>query len=170
MKTCGICGTNKPPSDFHKNSRSKDGMAYCCKVCASNRKKDWYNNRGGKEITSEWGKEYRANNKDKITARVREWHDQDRKKDPSKYTSRARMRNQNLVGRRPVWANKAAITAIYDDAREFRDAGLDVHVDHVVPLKGMRDGVQVVSGLHVPANLTIKLATWNVLKGSRFDG
>jgi len=32
-KTCGKCGTEKPYSEFHTNSRSRDGLQVNCKVC-----------------------------------------------------------------------------------------------------------------------------------------
>lgn len=64
----------------------------------------------------------------------------------------------------PKWADRSAIQSIYADAREFRDAGLDVHVDHIIPLRA-----KLASGLHVHNNLTIKLAAWNDSKGNKFN-
>lgn len=42
-------------------------------------------------------------------------------------------------------------------------AGVDVHVDHVIPLKG-----KLVSGLHVPENLTIIPAAENRRKNASY--
>ena len=40
-KKCGICKKNKPISDYHNHTFSKDRKAYYCKPCASQAKKEW---------------------------------------------------------------------------------------------------------------------------------
>lgn len=77
---------------------------------------------------------------------------------------RSKHRASTIKQRTPKWCDQAIIKEIYSDALEFREAGLDVHVDHIIPLKGRR-----VSGLHVPANLTIKLASFNSQKGNKHE-
>lgn len=42
MKTCLICQTPKPLSDFHKRSASSDGHQAVCKSCACARKREHY--------------------------------------------------------------------------------------------------------------------------------
>jgi hypothetical protein len=86
-------------------------------------------------------------------------------KNPAKHIANARNREMGLKHRTPGWANFSFIEEIYRDAAEFRAAGLDVHVDHTIPLRA-----KLVSGLHVHNNLTIKLASWNDSKGNRVDG
>lgn len=58
--------------------------------------------------------------------------------------------------RRPAWADKDEIKAIYAVAAAWRKAGLDAEVDHIVPLTS-----KYVSGFHAGANLTILLAAQN---------
>lgn len=65
----------------------------------------------------------------------------------------------------PKWLSndqEKQITQIYDNARKLREVhGLDVEVDHIVPVKGKN-----VSGLHVPWNLRIIKKEHNRLKGN----
>ena len=66
----------------------------------------------------------------------------------------------------PAWLNKGhwfemGCVYVYRDA--LKRVGLDYHVDHIVPLQG-----QNVSGLHVPENLQVILATQNRLKNNRY--
>lgn len=65
--------------------------------------------------------------------------------------------------RMPAWANQDHIDGMYELAQVFRDVGLDVHVDHEIPLRGKR-----VSGLHVADNLQILNAQANRSKSNFF--
>jgi hypothetical protein len=70
--------------------------------------------------------------------------------------------------RMPAWLNSgqlAEMEGVYDYCSALRRAGLDYHVDHIVPLRG-----KIVSGLHVPWNLQVIPGLENVRKGNRFDG
>lgn len=42
MKTCTNCGTSKAPTDFHKKSSARDGLAPHCKTCCSSASKKYY--------------------------------------------------------------------------------------------------------------------------------
>ena len=76
------------------------------------------------------------------------------------YVARAKLRKVLLRNRVPHWADRAAIAAVYTLAAEVkRDIGVDVHVDHIIPLRGRR-----VSGLHVANNLRIVTADENLRK------
>lgn len=57
----------------------------------------------------------------------------------------------------PVWSDRTAIQAIYNDAgNRTRRTGRRFHVDHIIPLKGVdASGRHIVCGLHVPNNLCI---------------
>jgi hypothetical protein len=71
-----------------------------------------------------------------------------------------RLRKLNRV---PAWADVPAMRRVYEESRRRRDAGEDVQVDHIVPLKS-----ELVSGLHVPANLQIIDTEWNRIKANEW--
>ena len=70
--------------------------------------------------------------------------------------------------RQPSWLNAGQLfemESIYNYCAALRSAGLDYHVDHIVPLRGDN-----VSGLHVPWNLQVITGSENMSKGNRFNG
>ena len=70
-KTCSKCGEVKPPKEFYKNKRHKDGLQYNCKMCQA-----------------EYGKKYRATHEEErreYRRRYRETHKEERRKDAKKY-------------------------------------------------------------------------------------
>lgn len=73
------------------------------------------------------------------------------------------MRHAAKLRATPPWADRAAIKAIYAEARRrTKDTGRPHHVDHIIPLRG-----RTVCGLHVPANLQILEAEPNKRKSNR---
>ena len=70
--------------------------------------------------------------------------------------------------RQPSWLNVGHLfemESIYNYCAALRSAGLDYHVDHIVPLRG-----NTVSGLHVPWNLQVITGAENMSKGNCFNG
>jgi hypothetical protein len=58
--------------------------------------------------------------------------------------------------RRPPWADRKAIRALYNEARRLTKLTGELHVvDHIVPLIGKYNGVNIVSGLHVDYNMRV---------------
>ena len=41
---CKACNTTKPSSEFHKDTSSKRGFAYYCKLCATSKSRSWHLN------------------------------------------------------------------------------------------------------------------------------
>lgn len=101
-----------------------------------------------------------AANPEKARARVESWTQANR----GKCNARAARRRAAVLQRTPPWADQFVIDGMYELASLFRDrAGLDVEVDHVVPLQGRR-----VSGLHVHDNLQLVHSRANKVKSNSF--
>lgn len=82
---------------------------------------------------------------------------------PAKVAANVRGRQARLLSATPAWANKAAIDAIYQLARDATElTGVEHEVDHIVPLKGRN-----VCGLHVENNLQVLTKADNRKKGNR---
>lgn len=64
----------------------------------------------------------------------------------------------------PYWSDADEIALIYKQAGSLQKL-LDrpLHVDHIIPLRG-----KLVSGLHVPDNLQITDADYNIRKSNSF--
>lgn len=63
----------------------------------------------------------------------------------------------------PLWADREKIKLIYKEAERLRENGVDVHVDHVVPLTS-----DIVCGLHWHGNLAIIPRLENHAKSNRW--
>lgn len=121
----------------------------------------------------------KAKNRNKYTRSSGEWQ----RKNPSKIAAYQLARNRknpakrNLLtanyrsakdDRQPPWLNAGQLfemESIYSYCSALRSAGLDYHVDHIVPLRGDN-----VSGLYVPWNLQVITGSENMSKGNRFNG
>lgn len=103
--------------------------------------------------------EWRAANKEHIAMKNAQW----RRDNPGKDLAISRGKKAAKIQRTPTWSDKDKIAAIYEEAAAMRALGIDVHVDHIVPLQG-----KLVSGLHVHNNLQLLLAADNLTKRNKF--
>ena len=63
MKSCTVCGENKPNEQFYPNSRYPDLLRGCCKICSSARGKEWRRKNPKRQQAT--GKAWRAANKER---------------------------------------------------------------------------------------------------------
>ena len=143
MKTCRICHETKPFDQFTwaKNPRYAAGGYYVsrCKTCAAAKTKAWY-----------------AENKDRAPTQQATWRDTNRDQWNCRMRTAGSKRRAAKLQRVPAWYDQAKVQEIYELAAEFREAGFDVDVDHIVPLQAVE-----ASGLHWHGNLRVCLAGHN---------
>lgn len=190
MKPCALCKQVKSLDDFHRNPKAKDGKTSRCRTCRNEYSKQWHWANRDKHL--EMNRAYYASDPEKNRERAAKWRKAnperaklalsdwlEKNKDRVRIQQRARIRNWKSVNRGPVnadkrkryaaqrqaipaWCDLRAVREIYVRAAEMRKAGHDVQVDHVVPLVS-----PLVCGFHVPSNLAIVPASYNIAKGNR---
>jgi hypothetical protein len=111
---------------------------------------------------------WRAANRDKMLAAQKRWREANREhasasvvawkaRNPGRIAAHNAAYKSAVRGQVPVWADMAAINALYLEARE-----LGLTVDHVIPLRGKK-----VCGLHVENNLRLVTHSENSSKGNK---
>jgi flagellum-specific peptidoglycan hydrolase FlgJ len=125
-------------------------------------------NRANKDKMNEAAKRHYDKKKDdpefkKINSlKVREWA----RNNPHKVLEQSARKRATKLQRMPNWLTdnqKKQIKEIYEVAQKrSTQTGIKHHVDHIIPLRG-----KVVSGLHVPWNLTVITADENMRKSNK---
>ena len=97
------------------------------------------------------------NNKEKMTARTKNWEQRNSEKRLAIAKANNALRKHKIKEQSPKWANKQKIQEMYMNCPK------GYHVDHIIPLKG-----KTVSGLHVETNLQYLTASENCKKHNKF--
>lgn len=86
---------------------------------------------------------------------------------PDKANAKARVSGKKRKLRCVSWLSKEQkdfMGAVYLEAKALRKGGLNVHVDHIIPLCGDK-----ISGLHVPENIEIVSGDLNLTKSNEWE-
>lgn len=177
MKECSKCLVARPFDAFSKSKGRKDGLHVICKACDAARRTaqrqqniDRERARDNARYTARrdekraYDRAYYATNSDRMRAATAEYQRVNRERLLPFHAARQTRRRANKLQQTPAWADHAKITAVYELAAQCRQLGLDVEVDHEIPLQG-----ELVSGLHVHQNLRVCLSSENKSKSNRFD-
>lgn len=186
-KVCTKCGIEKNVDRYSKQTKGRLGVRADCKDCeaarmklyyesnreaSSSRTKQWYEQ--NKEVATIYRKAYYKNNKKSISvsqslyrkanhkdvyARIRQWQQHN----PDKVNAIIAKRRARKMQATPAWADEETIDSMYKLAMLFNRTGINLHVDHVVPLQS-----DLVCGLHCEANLQLLPASDNQSKGNRW--
>jgi len=182
FKFCASCNIDKSSDDFHKNVRTRDGLASYCKVCAKEKYAEFYNKnstraqaRASRSKKDNWEKTlnslkayheknaerervYRQNNRAMINETNKRYRD--RHKGEIDTNATRKLRDANT----PKWSDINEINYIYSLARDLTiGRGSPYEVDHIVPLRS-----PIVCGLHCEDNLRIIPQSLNRLKGNTY--
>lgn len=171
MKCCTRCGVSKGLELFGAHREGAQGRRPECKDCQCERErvrrqsngdeiraKDRVRCVGERERRNKTAAKWVKLNPDKRKEAAAKWA----QANPGKHCAAQARRRAAKLRAIPPWADPEKTKAIYVQAAALRDLGIDVHVDHVIPLMG-----ETVSGLHWHGNLELLLAFDNVSKGAR---
>jgi hypothetical protein len=185
-KTCTACGVEKSVDEYHKMKALKYGVKAECKCCSAKRGKEYYlankeaideRNKAyfedNREAVAKYRKAWRAANKEAVAEQRKAWLATNKeavaeqkkayqKANPHIFNAHSAKRRATKLQATPAWADHETIKGMYQLAVLFNSTGINLHVDHIVPLISDK-----VCGLHCEANLQLLSATENKSKGNR---
>lgn len=182
MKQCSSCQQQKPITEFYSDKSKSDGVRSNCKDCHNNTVKIRNSRSDVAKNNLLYRSAWEVANQDQRKEYKKTWYKNDKSLNPKKYsikykkyfinnkgkiTAKTRKRELEKMRRTPMWLNaveNAEIETAYLWSSALRKVGVNSHVDHILPLQG-----KSVSGLHVPSNLQVVHASYNLSKGNEID-
>ena len=159
MKECIKCCTVKEFSEFHKDSKNKNGVVPACKECRASYRKEYYLK--NKERENKNNAKWLSQNKEKHNEYYRKYYDNNKYKE----IARSVHKRTRFLQRSVSWADQDKIRDFYKEAQRLtKEKSIAYHVDHIIPLQG-----KLVSGLHVETNLQVIPASENLSKSNKFN-
>jgi len=173
-KTCNDCGVTKPPSEYHKCKRAKDGRRGRCKVCRQiesrlDREKHY------ETRIKPYQKSWADDNKERMLSTHKEWRDKNRNKIRSYWRNSIKSGVHRAVqSRRRAKIKGASIndftTGDWNDLQiehDYRcaycgDQPERLERDHVIPLSR--------GGNHTKSNIVPSCRSCNAVKNDRLLG
>ena len=156
-KVCTKCGLEKTVDCFSKEKNGKYSVNSVCKSCVAVKDKLRY--QANPKKATEQKRLWRKSNPEKSNNYLKLWKQANREKVNA---TKAHHRASKLRAT-PSWADKEAITGMYELAIIFNSTRVNLQVDHIVPLNSDK-----VCGLHCEANLQLLPASSNISKGNRW--
>tara|TARA_R110002126_G_scaffold279945_1_gene427065 strand:+ start:372 stop:830 length:459 start_codon:yes stop_codon:yes gene_type:complete len=152
MRTCSLCKTDKPLSEYGSKGA---GLQARCKPCHT-----------AANLANRKLKGRKTSEKTRLgaSARTRAYH-KDNRDLPDYRTKRAATagKRRSKLDKSTFAGYDKEIQNFYWLARDLKSVtGEEYHVDHIVPINGKN-----VCGLHVPWNLQVLPADINMSKGNR---
>lgn len=141
---CAECQQSKIQDEFEVMAEGLEGLCVSCQHAALRDAREEANAYWQEKFGAQWAEERKI-----------------------RLIMLARLRNDRraaaITAATPAWVDRAAISAIYQEARARSVAErVEYHVDHIWPIQHPE-----CCGLHVPWNLRVILATENCAKGNR---
>jgi hypothetical protein len=176
-KFCTKCKQTKDVSLFYKNSCTKDGKSYWCKVCANGYIKHYYKTTSFRQYVLDKSKQRQKEKAKEVSEYKKQWRqkniirllDYDKQrylKSKHVYIERVAKRKAKKLQATPKWADVNLMRAYYAMSKLLDKLNPFVkhHVDHIVPLQN-----KFVCGLHTHTNLQILTAKQNMEKSNKFS-
>jgi hypothetical protein len=155
-----------------------------CVECSNESTKEWrsrsechmanygksYRQRRGEDLLArkrEYQRKWNAENKDEKSRRDSEYERVKRESGDVRFLASRKAISKKYETSKmkamPAWADNEAIQDMYFLAQVFRRVGVNMHVDHIVPLQGKK-----VCGLHTHHNLQLLAGPVNQSKSNRY--